>query len=467
MSMMTKPHSGSIARLKEGFEGEVLVRGDGPYESARGLWNAMIDRHPAVIARCRTTRDVVRALAFAKEFGLPLAVRGGGHNIAGLATVEGGLVVDLSAMRAARVDPAARLVTIEGGATLAELDAATQAHGLATPVGINSTTGIAGLTLGGGFGWLSRKYGMTVDNLESAEVVTAAGEVVRASATENPDLFWALRGGGGNFGVVTRFEFRLHPVGPDVLSGLVVYPGSEAKSVLRQYRDFVAAAPDDLSVWALLRKCPPLPFLPGEVHGTGILALALVYAGDPARGEELVAPLRRFGHPVGEHVGVQPYAAWQQAFDPLLAAGARNYWKSHNLAALDDGLFDVLVDFADRVPSPHCEIFLASLGGATGRPAPDALAYPHRDAKFVLNVHGRWEEPAGDEAGIRWARDFFQASARYAGPGVYVNFLTGDEGDRVRSAYGANWDRLARAKRAWDPENLFRVNQNIAPTGGA
>lgn len=464
---MKKLHPGSIARLKEGLEGEVLVPGDGPYESARALWNAMIDRRPAVIARCRTSGDVVRALGFAKDQGLALAVRGGGHNIAGLATVEGGLVVDLSAMKAARVDPAARLATIEGGATLADLDAATQVHGLATPVGINSTTGIAGLTLGGGFGWLSRKHGMTVDNLESAEVVTAAGEVVRASATDHPDLFWALRGGGGNFGVVTRFDFRLHPVGPGVLSGLVVYPQSEARSVLRQYREFVAAAPDDLSVWALLRKCPPLPFLPEAFHGTGILALALIYAGDPGRGEQLIVPLRRFGHPVGEHVGVQPYAAWQQAFDPLLAAGARNYWKSHNLAALDDGLLDVVVDFAGRVPSPHCEIFLASLGGATGRPAPDSTAYPHRDAKFVLNVHGRWEDAAGDEAGIRWARDFFQASARYAGPGVYVNFLTADEGDRVRSAYGANWDRLARVKRAYDPDNLFRVNQNIAPTGGA
>ncbi len=240
--------------------------------------------------------------------------------------------------------PRARRVTIEGGATLADLDAATQAHGLATPVGINSTTGIAGLTLGGGFGWLSRKYGMTVDNLESAEVVTAAGEVVRASATEHPDLFWALRGGGGNFGVVTRFEFRLHPVGPDVLSGLIVYPISEAKSVLQQYREFVAKAPDELSVWTVLRQAPPLPFLPEEVHGKGIIALALIYAGDPKQGEPLIAPLRKFGTPVGEHVGVQPYAAWQQAFDPLLTPGARNYWKSHNFSTLEDGLFDAVID---------------------------------------------------------------------------------------------------------------------------
>ena len=253
---------------------------------------------------------------------------------------------------------------------LADLDAATQAHGLATPVGINSTTGVAGLTLGGGFGWLSRKYGMTVDNLESAEVVTAAGEVVRASAAEHPDLFWALRGGGGNFGVVTRFEFRLHPVGPDVLSGLIVYPLSEAKSVLQQYREFVAKAPDELSVWAVLRKAPPLPFLPAEVHGKGIVALALLYAGDPKEGEPLIEPLRKFGTPVGEHVGVQPYTAWQQAFDPLLTPGARNYWKSHNFSTLEDGLFDAVIEYIGKLPSPQCEIFFGALGGATARPAP-------------------------------------------------------------------------------------------------
>ena len=254
---MTKLQAGTIEQLKGGFTGEILLPGDGAYDSARQIWNAMIDKRPAIIARCATTSDVVRGVNFARDNGLLLAVRGGGHNIAGNALCDDGLVVDLSKMKAALVDPAGRRVTIEGGATLADLDAATQAHGLATPVGINSTTGIAGLTLGGGFGWLSRKYGMTVDNLESAEVVTAAGEVVRASATEHPDLFWALRGGGGNFGVVTRFEFRLHPVGPDVLSGLIVYPISEAKSVLQQYREFLAKAPEELAVWTVLRKAPP------------------------------------------------------------------------------------------------------------------------------------------------------------------------------------------------------------------
>lgn len=454
---------GKIDELKGGFKGEVLLPGDGAYETARQIWNAMIDKHPAVIARCATASDVVRGVNFARDNGLLLAVRGGGHNIAGNAMCDDGLVIDLSKMKAAQVDPARRRVTIEGGATLADLDAATQAHGLATPVGINSTTGIAGLTLGGGFGWLSRKYGMTVDNLESAEVVTAAGEELRASATEHPDLFWALRGGGGNFGVVTRFEFRLHPVGPNVLSGLIVYPISEGKSVLQQYRDFIARAPEELSVWTVLRHAPPLPFLPASVHGKEIVALALIYTGDPKQGEPLIEPLRKFGTPVGEHVGAQPYVAWQQAFDPLLTPGARNYWKSHNLATLKDGLIDTVIAYTLKLPSPQTEIFLGAIGGATTRPAPDAMAYAHRDAKFVMNVHGRWEDPADDKRVIAWARDFFNASAPFASGGVYVNFLTADEGDRVRSAYGPNYDRLAQVKRKYDPNNLFRVNQNIVP----
>jgi FAD/FMN-containing dehydrogenase len=460
---MTTLQAETIEQLKGGFTGEILLPGDGAYDSARQIWNAMIDKRPAIIARCATTSDVVRAVNFARDKGLLLAVRGGGHHIAGNALCNDGLVVDLSKMKAALVDPAGSRVTIEGGATLADLDAATQAHGLATPVGINSTTGIAGLTLGGGFGWLSRKYGMTVDNLESAEVVTAAGEVVRANATEHPDLFWALRGGGGNFGVVTRLEFRLHPVGPNVLSGLIVYPFSEAKRVLQQYRDFVAKAPDELAVWTVLRHAPPLPFLPAEVHGTKIIALALIHTGDPEEGERLVKPLHKFGTVLGEHVGVQPYVAWQQVFDPLLTAGARNYWKSHNLSMLEDGLLDVVIAYVGTLPSPQCEIFIAAIGGATTRPAPNSVAYAHRDAMFVMNVHSRWENRENDKRYIGWARDFFSASAPFASGGAYVNFLTADEGDRVRAAYGPNYERLARVKRRYDPSNLFRMNQNIAP----
>lgn len=458
-----KLQSTKIDAFKGKFRGEVVSPGDEAYDDARKIWNAMIDKHPALIVRCTTTSDVVLAVNFARDNGLLLAVRGGGHNIAGSAMCDDGIVIDLSQMKAASVDPAARRVTIEGGATLADLDASTQAHGLATPLGINSTTGVAGLTLGGGFGWLSRKHGMTIDNLESAEVVTAAGEVVRASNTEHPDLFWALRGGSGNFGVVTHFEFRLHPVGPDVLSGLIVYPISAAKSVLRQYREFLAQAPDALSVWAVLRQAPPLPFLPEEVHGTGMIALALLYAEDPKLGEPLIDPLRKFATPLGEHVGVQPYIAWQQAFDPLLTPGARNYWKSHNFSTLQDGLFDAVIESIENLPSPQCEIFFGAIGGATTRPAPESAAYAHRDAQFVMNVHGRWQEQADDERCIGWAREFFKASAPFASGGVYVNFLTADEGDRVRSAYGPNYDRLAQVKRTYDPNNLFRMNQNIQP----
>ena len=459
----TQVDAQKLNTFKTGFKGEIVVPGSAGYDAARTIWNAMIDRHPAVIARCATTADVVRAVHFARETGLVLAVRGGGHNIAGSALCDDGLVIDLSLMRAARVEPTKSRVTIEGGATLADLDAATQAHDLATPVGINSTTGIAGLTLGGGFGWLSRKYGMTIDNLEGAEVVTAKGAALNVSATEHPDLFWALRGGGGNFGVVTRFTFRLHPVGPHVLSGLIVYPMAAAKPVLQQYRDFMARAPEELNVWTVLRPAPPLPFLPESVHGQPIVALALIYTGNPQQGERLIEPLRQFGTPVGEHVGVQPYVAWQRAFDPLLTAGARNYWKSHNFTTLADGLFDTVVGAIKTLPSPHCEIFFGALGGATTRPAPDATAYPHRDAQFVMNVHGRWDAAADDQRCIAWARDFFRASAPFASPGVYVNFLTADETERVRSAYGPNYARLAQIKRTYDPDNVFQVNQNIAP----
>lgn len=460
---MKNMQSTTVEELKLDFQGDVLLPGDDAYDGARKIWNAMIDKRPAVIARCSSTSDVVQAVNFARENNLLLAVRGGGHNIAGNAVCDDGVMIDLSQMKDVNVEPGTHRATVEGGATLADFDAATQAHGLATPLGINSTTGIAGLTLGGGFGWLSRKYGMTVDNLESAEVVTATGEVLHASASRHPDLFWALQGGGGNFGVVTRFEFRLHLVGPDVLSGLIVYPLSEAKQVLQQYREFIMNAPDELAVWTVLRQAPPLPFLPSDAHGKEIVALAILYAGDPARGQRLIEPLRKFGTPIGEHVGVQPYVAWQKAFDPLLTPGARNYWKSHNFSTLKDELFDVVIDAIKTLPSPQCEIFFGAIGGATLRPAPEATAYAHRDARFVMNVHGRWEDPADDARCIAWARDFFKASAPFASGGVYVNFLTADEGDRVRAAYGPNYDRLVEIKGKYDPENMFCVNQNISP----
>jgi len=452
-----------IDGFKSQFRGGVILPGDSSYNDVRQIWNAMIDRKPGLIARCSSAADVVQAVAFARTHNLLVSIRGGGHNIAGNAVCDDGIMIDLSLMKNVAVDVKARRAKVEPGCTLADFDKAAQVHGLATPLGINSTTGVAGLTLGGGFGWLSRKYGMTVDNLISADIVTADGKQIRASATENPDLFWGLRGGGGNFGVVTSFEFQLHPVGPNVLSGLIVYPFAQAKAVLTQFARFTETMPDELNVWMVTRKAPPLPFLGADVHGTEIVALALCYAGDPAVGEKLIAPLRTFGTPVGEHVGVQPYAAWQQAFDPLLAPGARNYWKSHNFSQLSDGVIDMIIKYAAALPSPQCEIFIGTIGGQTTKVSPDAMAYSSRDAKYVMNVHGRWETAAEDARGMAWAREFFAKSQPFASGGAYINFLTQEEGDRIAFAYGGTYQRLIEVKRKYDPTNLFRMNQNIKP----
>jgi FAD/FMN-containing dehydrogenase len=453
----------SPTTLIQPLHGIIIQPGDSGYDEARTIWNGMIDRKPALIVRCRTEDDVLQAVRHARARQLVVAIRGGGHNIAGHAVCDDGLMIDLSAMKKVRVDAGARRAFVQPGATLADVDRATQAHGLATPTGINSTTGISGLALGGGFGWLSRKFGLTSDNLVSARIVTADAKLLHASATSHPDLFWALRGGGGNFGVVTEFEFALHPVGPDVLSGLIVYPREEAGKVLRQYREFVATAPEDLSVWIVMRKAPPLPFRPSEVHGKDILALALCCLGAEADGQKLIAPLSNFGTVLGQHVGLQPFTAWQQAFDPLLTPGARNYWKSHNFLELKDGLLDVLVDYAGTLPSPHCEIFIAQLGGQTSRVPTDATAFGNRDTRFAMNVHGRWMLPAEDRAGIAWAREVHRATQPFAAGGVYSNFLTAEETDRVKTAFGSNYARLARVKKAYDPGNFFRLNQNILP----
>jgi FAD/FMN-containing dehydrogenase len=423
----------------------------------------MIDRRPALIVQCADAGDVPPAIALARRHKLEISIRGAGHNIAGNALCNDGLTIDFSKMKNVRVDAGKRRAYVEPGATLADLDEATLGHGLATPVGINSTTGIAGLTLGGGFGWLTRQYGMTVDNLVSVDLITAEGRKIRASETENADLFWAIRGGGGNFGVVTSFEFQLFPVGPEIFAGLIVFPFSQAKQILNRYRQFVNSAPEELNVWVVLRKAPPLPFLPENVHGKEVVVLPVFYSGPAAEAEKLIAPVRAFGTPHGEHLGVQPYVAWQKAFDPLLTPGARNYWKSHNFTELADGALDSIIEFAGKLPSPQCEIFIGLIAGASNRIAPDAMAYGHRDAKFVLNVHGRWDETKDDQKGIGWARDFFKASAPYASAGAYVNFMTAEEGDRVAAAYGANYDRLVQVKKRYDPDNIFHLNQNIQP----
>jgi FAD/FMN-containing dehydrogenase len=449
--------------VRGAVRGSVCLPGEAGYDEARTIWNAMIDRRPAAVVRCAGAADVIGAVRFARDHDLLLAVRGGGHNIAGNAVCEGGLVIDLSPMKSVRVDPAKRTARVEPGATLGEFDKEAQAFGLATPVGINSTTGIAGLTLGGGFGWISRKYGLSVDNLLSADVVTASGDLLHASEAENPDLFWAIRGGSGNFGVVTSFEFRLHPVGPEVLSGLIVHPYSEAAQLFDGYRRFVAEAPDELTAWVVLRKAPPLPFLPEHWHGKEIMLFALCYAGDMAAGEKAMAPLRALGEPIADVVSPHSFVGWQAAFDPLLTPGARNYWKSHDFARINDAAVEAIVEYASKLPTPECEIFVAHLGGAVNRVARDATAYPHRDAEFVLNVHTRWHEGAQDAKCVQWARDFFNKTAPHATGGVYVNFMPDDEADRTMGAYGVNYERLAAIKAKYDPSNMFRLNQNIRP----
>ena len=458
---MTTRFNEDTDKLRGQLKGNVVLPGDAGYDEARRIWNAMIDRRPAAIVQCSGADDVALAIAFARENGLEISVRGGGHNIAGYSVCDDGVVLDLSKMKDVRVNSEARRAYVEPGATLRDFDQAVQAHGLATPVGINSTTGIAGLTLGGGFGWLTRQYGLTIDNLVSADLVTGKGEKVHASQSEHPDLFWAIRGGGGNFGVVTRFEFKLFPVGPEIFAGLIVFPFLQAKQVLSQYREFVKSAPLELNVWVVMRQAPPLPFLPENVHGKEVVVLAVFYSGKIAEGERLIQPLRRFGDAHGEHLGAMPYAQWQQAFDPLLAPGARNYWKSHNFTELSDGALDTMIEYAGKLPSPQCEIFVGLLSGAANAVPSEATAYSSRDAKLVMNVHGRWDNTAQDEKCIAWARAFFQAAAPYASGGAYVNFMTAEESDRVAAAYGGNYARLVQVKQRYDPDNIFHLNQNI------
>lgn len=452
----------TLEALRGSTRGSVLLPSDEAYDEVREIWNGMIDRRPALIVRCTGTADVRNAVRFAREHELLTSVRGAGHNIAGKSLHDGAMLIDLSTMRTVRVDPEARAAVVGPGATLGDVDHETQAYGLAVPTGINSTTGIAGLTLGGGFGWLSRTLGMTVDNLLSVEVVTAAGERLHCDEDHHSELFWAIRGGGGNFGIVTAFEFELHPVGPEVMAGPVVFPFEQAREVLEQYREFCAHASEECTVWAVIRDAPPLPFLPPEVHGTRVLILVGFYNGDLEKGEAALAPLRELGTPLGDGLAPHQYVDFQQAFDPLLTPGSRNYWKSHNFEELTDGLIEELVRHGGQLPTPHSEIFIAQMGGATSRVDPDVTAYPHRDAAFIMNVHTRWEDAEQDEECVEWARDFYHATEPFATGGVYVNFISEGE-ERIDGAYGQNYERLAQVKDEYDPDNFFRVNQNIRP----
>lgn len=452
----------TLVDFRTQVRGQVITPGDSNYDEVREIWNAMIDRRPGLIVRCSGTADVLQAIRFARRHKLLTSVRGAGHNIAGKSLYDGAFLIDLSIMRSVQVDPDKRVAVAGPGATLGDVDHETQAYGLAVPVGINSTTGIAGLTLGGGFGWLSRSLGLTADNLIAAEVVTADGERLRCDENTHADLFWATRGGGGNFGIVTSFEFKLHPVGPVVMSGPAVFPFEQARSVLQKYREFCASCAEELTVWAVMRDAPPLPFLAPEVHGTRVLILAALYNGPVADGEKALSSLRKLGQPIADGFGPHPFSGFQQAFDPLLTPGARNYWKSHNFTGLSDELIDTLVNYGSRLPSPQSEIFVAQVGGATNRVAPDATAYPHRDVEFVMNVHTRWDTADQDNVCVSWAREFYDATESFATGGVYVNFISEDE-DRIQGAYGANYDRLSKVKSKYDPDNFFSLNQNVSP----
>jgi FAD/FMN-containing dehydrogenase len=454
-----------VERLRADVRGPVILPADPGYEAARAIWNGAIDRHPACIARCTGVADVVAAVAFARERDLLVAVRSGGHGVGGHALCEGGLVIDLSPMKGIRVDAVARTARAEAGVLWGELDRETQLHGLATVGGIVTHTGIAGLTLGGGIGWLMRKHGAAVDNLLSADVVTAQGEIVTASEQENPDLFWAIRGGGGNFGIVTSFEYRLHPVGPIVLAGPVFHLIEDAPEVLRFYREFIAAAPDELTTIFELEMAPPVPFLPEEVHGKPILMVGACYAGSPDDGAEVVRPLKQFGRPIGDLLEPKPYTALQSMFDPFVPHGWHRYWKSVELPPLTDAAIDTLVEHASAQTSPRSYCIVLQLGGALARVGEGETAFSQRDAAHNVAINAAWTEEDPDaERHIAWARDFFGALQPHARGRVYVNFLGEEGGNRVRQAYGArNYERLVELKRSYDPTNFFRLNQNIEP----
>jgi FAD/FMN-containing dehydrogenase len=452
--------------LDRRFAGDLIAPGDSGYERARRVWNGTVDRRPALIARCRGEDDVVAALLFARERDLPVAVRGGGHNVAGNAVCDDGVVIDLSALKRIEVDPERRTARVQPGVLLGEIDRATQAHGLATPTGNVSMTGVAGLTLGGGLGWIARKHGPACDNLISAEVVTADGARVTASEDENTDLLWGLRGGGGNFGVVTSFEYRLHPVGPGVIAGGVVHAFADAPEVFRFLTDFVATAPDELSVVASTFPASPALPVPAEMHGELVTVLAICYAGDPAEGERVLRPLRAFGRPLADLVTPMPYTALQSGSDAAYPDGQRNYWKSHYVDEITDGAVAVLMEHAPRMTSPLSSFYFQHLGGAIGRAGAATAAFGHRDAVFDFTILTVWQEPAEDAAHITWARDFFAAMQPYA-TGVYVNNLGVEGADRVRAAYAPEtYERLVALKDRYDPQNVFRLNQNVAPTAG-
>lgn len=441
-----------------------MLPSDAGYETARRVWNAFIDKRPALIARCTGVADVIRAVEFAQKHQLSVAVRGGGHNVAGHATCDGGMVIDLSAMRGIGLDLVRRRATAQAGATWGDLDHETQAYGLATPGGMVSTTGLAGLTLGGGIGWLMRKHGLACDNLVAAEIVTAGGRVLRASAEENSDLFWGIRGGGGNFGIVTSFEFRLHPVGPMVMAGPIFYPADQAGELLGFYREWARGVPDELTTVLSLATAPAAPFLPKAIHGRRVAIVISCFAGELQDAASVLRPLRKFGSPVADLIRPMPYEALQSLVDSDWGPGADNYFKSGYLERLDDAAIETLLRWHARVESPLSEIHLHHFGGAVARVAEGETAFAHRSAPYLLNALARWSDPVHSQTNIDWARNLYRSMTPFGTGAAYVNFL-GEEGDdRVRAAYGRDtYERLVQLKSTYDPSNLFRINQNIPP----
>jgi hypothetical protein len=447
----------AIAELSSLLQGNLIEPGDGEYETARSVWNGMIDRRPALIARCLSANDVSAAVRFAESRGLHVSVRGGGHNVSGSAIVDGGLVVDLSQMRGVRVDPARSTVRVEGGARLGDVDRETQAVGLAVPVGIVSATGIGGLSLHGGMGFLTRRLGLTSDSLIAAEVVTGDGQIRAVDRDHDPDLLWALRGGGG-VGAVTSFEFRAHPVGPDVWMAIVMYPADEGPRILPFFRDFMANAPDELMGLAIYWSAPHGEPIPPEHQGAPVFVLAGCWSGPPEKGEEAIRPLREQGTPIADLSGPMPYLEAQRLFDPEYPDGRRYYWKSIFLPELSEGVIAVMHESAARRPSPISSIDVWALGGAMGRIDPKATAFFRRDQPFLVGIEANWIEPADDEANLKWLRDLYGELKRFSNAGAYFNFPGFvEEGDRlVRDSYGENYDRLAEIQRRYDPKGLFR-----------
>jgi FAD/FMN-containing dehydrogenase len=446
--------SAAIATFRSEFKGQALLPGDEGYEAARTIWNASIDRHPGLIARCASASDVIRAVKFARANDLLVAVKSGGHNVAGRSLCDDGLVIDLSAMKRVSVDAETRTVHVQAGALLADVDRETHMHGLAVPAGVVSKTGIAGLTLGGGVGWLVRKYGMTIDNLLSCEVVTANGDIITASADSNPDLFWGLRGGGGNFGVVTSFVFRAHPV-KTVLSGLLLYPRADARAVLRNFREFMTTAPEELTAYAGLLSTP---------DGVPVVGMIVCYCGDLAEGERVLAPLRQFGTPALDGIEPMPFPVMQSLIEQSFPDNSHNYWKSTFVKAFDDEVIDKLIDHMGRCTSPLSAVIIEYYGGAATRVAPTETAFPHRDPLYNINIASEWLDPAESDEHIAWTRAMFDALQSKSNGGYLPNFFSDEVPDQAKVAFGANYARLAELKTKYDPTNLFSLNQNIKPT---